>query len=43
MEKKMALQTSGKDIVKSLAWFIGAIALILTLVHYAPIISHGTF
>jgi hypothetical protein len=39
----MALQSSGKDIVKSLAWFIGAIALILTLIHYAPIISHGAF
>jgi len=41
MEKKMALQTSGKDIVKSLAWFIGAIVLIVTLIHFAPIISHG--
>jgi hypothetical protein len=37
------LKTSGKDIIKSLAWFLGAIAAILTLIHYAPIISHGAF
>lgn len=42
-EIKMALQNSGKDIIKSLAWFIGAIGLIFALIHYAPIISHGTF
>lgn len=40
---QMALQTSGKDVVKSLAWFIGAVALIFAVIHYAPIISHGTF
>lgn len=34
---------SGSDIVKSLAWFLGAVGLIITLVHYGPIISHGGF
>lgn len=39
----MAIQTSGKDVVKSLAWFILAIGAILAIIHYAPIISHGAF
>lgn len=42
-EIRMAIQNSGKDIVKSLAWFVGAIALLFALIHYAPIISHGAF
>jgi hypothetical protein len=37
------LKTSGKDMVKSLAWFLGAVGLIFALIHYAPIISHGGF
>lgn len=39
----MSLQNSGKDIVKSLAWLIGAIAVLFAIIHYAPIISHGAF
>lgn len=37
------MQRSGKDMVKSLAWFLGAVGLIFMLIHYAPIISHGGF
>jgi hypothetical protein len=32
---------SGADLVKSLAWFLGAIGLIFALIYFAPIISHA--
>jgi hypothetical protein len=35
------LKRSGKDVVKSLAWFLGAIGVIFAIIHFAPIISHG--
>jgi hypothetical protein len=34
---------SSKDTIKTLAWFLGAIGLLVALIHYAPYISHGTF
>ena len=37
----MALQHSKADIFKQLAWFAGAILLIGSVIHFAPIISHG--
>lgn len=40
-EKKVALQSSPKDILKSLAWFGVAIGLLITLIYFGPIISHG--
>jgi hypothetical protein len=37
----MAMQRSKGEIIKSLAWFLAAILLIGSIIHYAPIISHG--
>jgi hypothetical protein len=37
----MAVQRSSGEIVKMVAWLIGAVALVFGLIHFAPIISHG--
>jgi hypothetical protein len=37
----MAMQRSKGEIFKSLAWFLGAIVVIGSVIHFAPIISHG--
>jgi hypothetical protein len=34
---------SGADLAKSIAWFLGAIGMIVALIYFAPIISHGSF
>ncbi|WP_255609345.1 hypothetical protein [Methylosinus sp. Sm6] len=34
---------SGAELVKSIAWFLGAVGVIFAIIHYAPIISHGGF
>lgn len=36
----MSSNTSSKDFVKPLAIFLGALGLIIALIHYAPILSH---
>jgi hypothetical protein len=37
----MAIKRSPGEIIKSLAWFILAVLLIGSVIHFAPIISHG--
>lgn len=32
---------SGKETAKTLAWFLGAVGVLVVIIHYAPIISHG--
>jgi hypothetical protein len=37
----MALKRSGGEIAKQLAWFLGALIVVGSVIHFAPIISHG--
>jgi hypothetical protein len=37
----MAVQRSSGEIIKMVAWLAGAVALVFSLIHFAPIISHG--
>ena len=37
----MAVQRSSGEIIKMVAWLVGAVALVFSLIHFAPIISHG--
>jgi len=38
---EMAVQRSSGEIIKMVAWLVGAVALVGGLIHFAPIISHG--
>jgi hypothetical protein len=37
----MAIQRSKGELIKTLAWFLVAVGLIGSVIHFAPIISHG--
>lgn len=37
----MAIKRDTGAIVKQLAWIVGGIAVLITLVSFAPVISHG--
>ncbi len=37
----MAVQRSSGEIIKMVAYLLGAVGLVFTLIHFAPIISHG--
>ncbi len=37
----MAIQRTTGDTVKMVAWAVGAVLLVGSLIHFAPIISHG--
>jgi hypothetical protein len=37
----MAVQRSSGEIIKMVAWLVGAIVVVGSLIHFAPIISHG--
>jgi hypothetical protein len=37
----MAVQRSSGEIIKMVAWLVGAVAVVGGLIHFAPIISHG--
>jgi hypothetical protein len=37
----MATRQTG-PVLKQLAWFVGGIALVFAVIHYAPILSHSS-
>jgi beta-lactamase regulating signal transducer with metallopeptidase domain len=38
----MAIKRDTGAVLKQLVWVIGGIALVFALIHFAPIISHGS-
>jgi hypothetical protein len=37
----VAIKRDTSAIMKQLVWIVGGIAVVISIIHYAPIISHG--